>query len=195
MTNFNMNTFVEGTLAQVLVSLYALAGHYIPRRSFLIVYPLKAAVARLGSLVLAARAPARSIMVLINARVSACCLHSCHRLGQILYAAAAVTSMLNSLSAIHTHTLGRYLSKDVWIPMTTVLVAHHIVCVILTCLALMNAAGAVYTIIAVTTMELGSLCLGIWSCYPNNSVAIAVNIVGMSVSNILGLYFTLCYWR
>lgn len=92
-----------------------------------------------------------------------------------------------------------YLAKDLTIPMTAVLYAHHILCLMLVVLSLAEyptPCSAVFTTVT-CVLEVGSLGLSLHRQYPANMPLSTVSMLLMTVSNFgaaalalwYGLYF------
>ena len=92
-----------------------------------------------------------------------------------------------------------YLVKDLAIPLSTVLVAHHVVCLALTTASLLGhpLECAPLFVTTVTFLEAGSAILGYQSLFPKNRLLHRLCQVGMTLSNAasisLAVWYVRCY--
>uniref|UniRef100_A0A7S0JBE6 TLC domain-containing protein n=1 Tax=Calcidiscus leptoporus TaxID=127549 RepID=A0A7S0JBE6_9EUKA len=102
-------------------------------------------------------------------------------------------------NALFHYAFFGYLAKDMTIPMTAALYAHHVLCLVLTVLSLAEwpyPCSAVY-VAEVLILEVGSLGLGLQRTNPTSRLINLASLLIMSASNVMaaalavwfGLYF------
>lgn len=97
-------------------------------------------------------------------------------------------------AAFHYAFFG-YLMKDMFVKMSAVFYAHHVLCLVLTVMSIAevpNPCSAVY-VLMVTNLEAGSMALSVHRQFPASAATSWFSLVVMTFSNVFGASFAIWY--